>query len=340
MYVIPVRNVHEALHKAIRAAECSSMHTRTENSRNGMVKEFLLPVTTVYTYPKERVLFYPKRNANPFFHFFESLWMLAGRDDVKFVSYFNKRMKEYSDDGEKFHAAYGYRWRRFFDGDQLEIIIDILKKDPLSRRAVLGMWDPRADLGFSGKDFPCNMIITFQLRNNELDMRVHNRSNDLIWGAYGANAVHMSVLQEYVASRLGVEVGTYFQISDNLHIYLEPEVTTNTIEEIMSNDIEYYNYYAENIVEPFPLFDPGADPEKWNRDLWRFFSIIESDSVDLLSNYEHKQFFGLVALPMFLSWKAHKEKKPELALEYCKTIKAKDWAMACEQWLRRVYASR
>ena len=41
----------------------------------------------------------------------------------------------------------------------------------------------------------------------------------MLWGAYGANAVHMSVLQEYVATALNVSIGTYTQMSDSLHIY-------------------------------------------------------------------------------------------------------------------------
>ena len=33
----------------------------------------------------------------------------------------------------------------------------------------------------------------------KLCMTVCNRSNDMLWGAYGANVVHMSMLQEFVA---------------------------------------------------------------------------------------------------------------------------------------------
>ena len=50
-------------------------------------------------------------------------------------------------------------------------------------------------------------------------MTVCNRSNDMLWGAYGANAVHMSMLQEYLASRLEIAVGEYTQISDSFHVY-------------------------------------------------------------------------------------------------------------------------
>ena len=50
-------------------------------------------------------------------------------------------------------------------------------------------------------------------------MSIVNRSNDMIWGAYGANAVHMSMLLEYMAAMTGFQVGIYYQISNNLHAY-------------------------------------------------------------------------------------------------------------------------
>ena len=50
-------------------------------------------------------------------------------------------------------------------------------------------------------------------------MTVSNRSNDIIWGTFGANAVHMSMLHEYVASALMLHVGKYTQISDSFHAY-------------------------------------------------------------------------------------------------------------------------
>ncbi len=69
-----------------------------------------------------------------------------------------------------------------------------LKTYPNDRRTVVGMWDPWEDLWEEndGKDYPCNTQIYFWERKGQLNMTVCNRSNDMIWGAYGANAVHMS----------------------------------------------------------------------------------------------------------------------------------------------------
>ena len=131
MHVLKVRNVHEALPEALNLLQREG---RQRLSRNGPVLYVPEPVTTVYRKPQERVLFWEERNANPFFHFFEGLWMLAGRDDVGVLAQFVKSISDYSDDGERFHGAYGYRWRRFFGADQLKQIANTLIQDKENRR--------------------------------------------------------------------------------------------------------------------------------------------------------------------------------------------------------------
>ncbi|MHC4157178.1 MAG: thymidylate synthase [Planctomycetota bacterium] len=131
--------------------------------------------------------------------------MLAGRNDVEWLAYFNANIANYSDDGEKFHGAYGYRWRKHFEGDQLMDIARALKANHDCRRQVLQIWDACDDLGRCSKDLPCNLTVHFQIGGTRirpvLNMTVFNRSNDVVWGAYGANAVHFSMLQEYMANK-------------------------------------------------------------------------------------------------------------------------------------------
>jgi hypothetical protein len=50
-------------------------------------------------------------------------------------------------------------------------------------------------------------------------MTVYNRSNDLVWGMFGSNVVHFSMLLEFIAISVGVSIGTYTQVSCNPHIY-------------------------------------------------------------------------------------------------------------------------
>ena len=95
----------------------------------------------------------------------------------------------------------------------------MLRADPDSRRAVLQIWDAEADLGVPSKDIACNTQAMFKVRGGQLNMLVSNRSNDIVWGCYGANAVQFSMLLEYMAARIGVAPGTYRQVSDSFHAY-------------------------------------------------------------------------------------------------------------------------
>ncbi|KKK83371.1 hypothetical protein LCGC14_2794040, partial [marine sediment metagenome] len=143
MHVLDVRNVNEALPKMLQHLEERGERT---SSRAGEVIVAPTPVTTVYRKPMERVLFSPLRDANPFFHLIEALWMLAGKRDVATLTHYVRRMSDFSDDGITFHGAYGYRWRNHFFHDQIEVVLELLKSKPHSRRAVIQMWDNPIDL--------------------------------------------------------------------------------------------------------------------------------------------------------------------------------------------------
>jgi hypothetical protein len=229
MRVIQARNVHAALPQALELLQNCGLRGE---SRNGPVFLAPYPVTTVYLKPVERVMFWPQRDCNPFFHLYESLWMLSGRNDVAPLVRYASNMAKYSDNASTLRGAYGHRWFRYmiYDGDdrsnelnQIDAVVRRLRANPEDRRCVVSIWNSELDLDCESKDIPCNLTITFQVNTfGQLDMVVFCRSNDIIWGAYGANAVHMSVLHEYVARRVGVEIGTYSQVSVNWHAYVEP----------------------------------------------------------------------------------------------------------------------
>ena len=110
MKVIRARNVNDALLLGLDLFQ-DPRNFREQESRNGTTYEALEPVTTVYEKPWERVLLLKIRDANPFFHFIEGLWMLAGRKDLAPLTRYVKSMEDFSDDGETLWGAYGWRWR-------------------------------------------------------------------------------------------------------------------------------------------------------------------------------------------------------------------------------------
>lgn len=318
MHTFTAVNVSDALWMVKQALETSGVEVDT---RNGKALEFREPCAITYNNPCERVLFYPQRDANPVFHFMESLWMLAGRNDLEWIQRYNKRMGEYSDNGTHLQGAYGFRWRKYFHRDQLEVVIHRLMTYENDRRTVLTMWDPEWDLRKDNecKDHPCNTHIYFSLRDNRLDMTVCNRSNDMIWGALGANAVHMSILQEYIAARLGAQVGIYTQFSNNLHAYVE-------VLEGLDGMTPDYDSYATRMINPSPLVN---DILTFDEELEWFMEDPEKPRQYVNS------VFSEVAQPMHRMWVAWKAKEIFQAMEHSKDIKPDDWHLACYEWLER-----
>lgn len=294
------------------------------SSRNGDVLVFPYPVMTIYRNPRNRVLMHSLRKANHFFHFFESLWMLAGHQELDFLLDFNPRMAEYSDDGKNIRgSAYGHRWRSYFDYDQLEMAYQMLKISPDSRRVVVNHFDPRVDLGASTKDVPCNTQIMFSQVRGKLDMTVINRSNDMIWGAYGSNVVHFSILHEYMAMKLGWEMGVYYQYSNNMHVYLENEVWQRVRYAEMEEDP-----YRSVSAYPMSMDKIG----QFDYDLNRFFELAPMKV--LISEKEFgTTYFQRGVTPMWNAWRMHKEKKYIEAFGFLNQCQFFDFRKACNDYL-------
>ena len=211
-------------------------------SPRGKLISELRPACLEFENPYNRVTFLEGRRINPFFQIAESLWILSGRSDVEFLVKFNENMKQFSDDGKWFNAAYGERMRMWNKNalhnviiNPVDQLVDVYRKllhDKDTRQAVIVISNPMFDnsnytIDEKGKDIACNLVITFKIRHNKLNMTVFNRSNDLHWGVFGANLCQFSTIQECLLSWLKaskypeLEMGTYNQITDSLHIYLD-----------------------------------------------------------------------------------------------------------------------
>lgn len=330
---------------------CTEIVRRGEKveTRNGPAWE--LPGTwLIHNYrPRERVLFDPRRNCNHVFHLMESIWMLAGRNDTAFVSQFNSNISSYSDDGASFHAAYGHRWRNHFGKDQITYAIKALQADPQDRRVVISMWDANVDgNGVLGKDFPCNMMIMPRLvtspttKNRALNFTIINRSNDLVWGLCGANAVHMSMLQEFMAGALGVEVGGWDQITNNLHVYGKHRALVERVAAHAAvREGNGYPAYSDCISGTYAGFHkPPFIPYFVNPNNWEDFLVECEELCDGKQEGFRNAFLEETVEPVWASWRAHKEGDTAEAIDIAECIDQYDWRIAIVQWYKRALAKK
>ncbi len=328
-HVLKVRNVNQALAEGLAWLRVAG---HKEDSRNGPVLVAPGPVLTEYSRPMERVLFSAQRDANPYFHLMEAIWMLAGKNDLAFPARFNKRMREFSHDGEVLHGAYGFRWREWFGVDQLDILVAHLREQPSSRRAVLEMWSANGDLvtsegagGIAMPDIPCNTHAYFAVEKGALNMTVCCRSNDIVWGAYGANSVHFSLLQEWVAAALGLRVGRLYQFSSNYHAYCALPGIAEMLETPQCDD-----RYTAGFAAHYPLMAPGEDP-------WRL--IFEAEAFcerpgPSLHGVGDTAFFRNVVEPMWRSWEERRTGGGD-GMAPLQDCMAEDWRRAAMEWIER-----
>lgn len=162
--------------------------------------------------PLDRVMSTKARNLHMAFAIGEWVALMAGVKDIAVFQSFIKSYDKFSTDGKTLDGAYGPRiW------NALPLAIDLLRKDPYTRQAVLPIYSVK-DILNPHRNTPCTISIQLLLRDGKLDAITTMRSNDLYYGL-PYDVFSFTMLQEFVARQLGVELGTYYHNVGSLHLY-------------------------------------------------------------------------------------------------------------------------
>jgi hypothetical protein len=148
-----------------------------------------------------------------------------------------------------------------------------------------------------------------RINAERLDLTVCCRSNDALWGAYGANAVHFSILQEYLAAKIGCGIGTYYQFSNNFHVYVD-ELN------------RHVGSFSD--LRRYPTVPLVTDP-----------STFDQDVISLLNGIQpiYNEFLAETAYWMLEAYLVRKV--PRDADECLAQVQAQDWRVAGQEWLNR-----
>lgn len=193
-----------------------------QSSRAGTTDEVLHAALCLHD-SRQRWVVSRSPGLNPAFAMAEVIWMLRGRNDSAFLTYFNTALPKFAGTGPTFHGAYGFRLRHQTGVDQLARAFLALRANQESRQVVLQIWDSSTDFPSENgdalaADIPCNVCAMLKVRSGKLDWMQIMRSNDLFRGL-PYNLVQFTSLHEIMAGWLGVELGSYHHVSDSLHIY-------------------------------------------------------------------------------------------------------------------------
>lgn len=100
--------------------------------------------------------------------------------------------------------------------DQLQQLIDGIKKDPFGRRHILSAWNPGEldDMALP----PCHVMCQFYVAGDELSCLLYQRSNDLFLGS-PYNIASYSMLTMMIAAVCGLKPGDFIYSQGDVHIY-------------------------------------------------------------------------------------------------------------------------
>lgn len=263
----------------------------------GMETTEVMDAHLVVRDPRDRIIFDEARKMNIGFAIMEALQILCGDDDAAWLSYFIPKIADFSKDG-KVMGAYGPRLRQWEPRtagsiDQVAEAIARLKKDPDSRQAVMTIFTPN-DFDEFGDIVPCTLSLQFLIREGKLHGITTMRSNDIVWGLT-YDLFTFTLIQEFIATRLGVPLGDYRHRAGSLHLYHKRD------KEIIDNLTHRRNNYRmmamDKSFDPYKVYEAAkAATDLMTREVWFLaeeFSSFSSNlvlSVRYIAARKEKQF--------------------------------------------------
>ena len=114
--------------------------------------------------------------------------------------------------------AYGYQMRKPVFGykNQLEYVVETLKKDPNSRRVMIDLWCPEESHEMALT--PCCYNTVYNILGGKLYMQLNIRSSDIALGL-PFNIFQFQVLHKLIAHEVGVKPADFIVMISNLHYY-------------------------------------------------------------------------------------------------------------------------
>jgi thymidylate synthase len=165
--------------------------------------------------PEDKIITTPQRKFNVDYAEFEWQWYLKGDRDAKEIGERAKIWKQMMIPGTtEVNSNYGYFWNY---NDQLKRVIKDLKNNPETRRAIVVHYIPH-EIDRYKYDTPCNDVLNFYIRHNQLHLTVFARSIDLVFG-FSNDQYTFAKLMEKVSKETGYAIGQMNWMITNLHVY-------------------------------------------------------------------------------------------------------------------------
>lgn len=213
---------------------------------------------------------------------YELLWFLKGSTNI------NEGLKQHTpiwnawakENGE-LGPVYGYQWRHWerfvWDEttgsyrkehiDQIQNAINLIKKNPDSRRIIVSAWNV-ADIDRMALP-PCHAFFQFYVVNGRLDCQLYQRSADVALGV-PFNIASYALLLTMMAQECGLTPGFFVHTLGDAHVYLnhvdglkqqlqriprtlpQLKIARKNVFEVTFHDIELMGYQHDEFIK-FPI---------------------------------------------------------------------------------------
>jgi thymidylate synthase len=153
----------------------------------------------------------------------ELLWFLKGDSNIKYLKDNGVSIwDEWADENGNLGPVYGVQWRSWQtpDGrsiDQISNLIDMIKKNPDSRRLLVTAWNP-GDVDKMALP-PCHLLFQFYVADNKLSCQLYQRSADIFLGV-PFNIASYALFTMMVAQVCGLGLGDFVHTMGDAHLYL------------------------------------------------------------------------------------------------------------------------
>ncbi len=153
---------------------------------------------------------------------YELLWFLKGDTNIKYLNENGVRIwDEWADSNGDLGHVYGYQWRSWPapDGkhiDQIQQVIDTLKKNPDSRRIIVSAWNVGEIEQMALP--PCHAFFQFYVADGKLSCQLYQRSADIFLGV-PFNIASYALLTMMIAQVCNLNLGDFIHTLGDAHIY-------------------------------------------------------------------------------------------------------------------------
>jgi thymidylate synthase len=153
----------------------------------------------------------------------ELLWFLRGETNVRYLREHGVTIwDEWADENGDLGPVYGVQWRawRCADGrtvDQIERAVELLRRDPDSRRIVVSAWNV-GELEQMALT-PCHAFFQFHVADGRLSCQLYQRSADIFLGV-PFNIASYSLLTQMMAQQCDLEAGEFIWTGGDCHLYV------------------------------------------------------------------------------------------------------------------------